>query len=161
MVEQRQEKHQTTCQKSVHNATQRERKVNIFINRLQDDGNETLGKLYVYNGLKRVFKCCTLELPYKDNKQNVSCIPCGRYSLEPRENAKHGKHLLVEDVQDRSWILIHSGNFNRDTEGCILVGRSFVDIDGDGHKDVSASKATLAELIEIVRGTDEMELIIS
>ncbi len=66
----------------------------------------TNGVLYSQNGLI----CNTIELPWCDNKRNVSCIPEGRYELAPRETATRGKHLLVKGVPDRSYILLHSAN---------------------------------------------------
>jgi hypothetical protein len=43
----------------------------------------------------------------------------------PRESAtREYVHLLVKDVTDRSYILVHIGNRAKDTRGCILVGQS-------------------------------------
>lgn len=50
-------------------------------------------------------------------------IPAGTYSVEIRYSPRFKRplpHLL--DVPGRSDILIHAGNWPRDTEGCILVG---------------------------------------
>ena len=70
--------------------------------------------------------CDTLELPYKDNQRNISCIPAGKYKVRlrlARESATRDYlHLLVKDVPNRDYILFHIGNKNSDTKGCILVG---------------------------------------
>lgn len=70
------------------------------------------------------FLCDTLELPWKDNAHNVSCIPKGTYSIHYREN--HHAHIPyayeVENVPDRSGILIHTANRVAELEGCIAVG---------------------------------------
>ena len=83
----------------------------------------TLGKLYL-NG--EMF-CQTLELPYLDNQRSISCIPEGSYKVRtrlPRESATRDYvHLLVQDVEGRSYILVHIGNFPKDTKGCIQQDR--------------------------------------
>jgi hypothetical protein len=56
----------------------------------------------------------------------------------------------VREVPGRSAILVHRGNFVSDTEGCILVGRGFTDIDSDGLTDVTDSTETLAEMVDHV-----------
>lgn len=84
----------------------------------------TIGKLYL-NG---EYFCNTLELPWKENKRSISCIPAGEYEARlrlPRESAsREYVHLLIKDVTDRSYILVHIGNRAKDTRGCILVGQS-------------------------------------
>lgn len=67
----------------------------------------------------------TLELPWRDNKNSVSCIPEGEYQVSYLAKSNSGKYRRVyhvRDVPDRAGILIHSGNTTRDTKGCILVG---------------------------------------
>ena len=54
------------------------------------------------------------------------------------------------DVPNRSYILIHSGNYNKHTLGCILVGATLSDINGDGYRDTTNSKETLNKLNEIL-----------
>ena len=70
--------------------------------------------------------CDTLENPWKDNQRNISCIPEGEYKVRlrlARESATRDYlHLLVQDVPDRKWVLVHRGNYAKDTRGCILVG---------------------------------------
>ena len=66
----------------------------------------------------------TLELPWRGNATSVSCIPPMHYDVKPR--APSGKfnypHFILENVPDRTYILVHAGNYPRDTYGCILVG---------------------------------------
>ena len=124
--------------------------MNAYILRLKDDGQETLGALSIYEGLEKVFECKTCELPWKGNKTNVSCIPKGVYHVSHRESEKYGNHLHIEDVEDRSYILIHVANFEEQLRGCIAVGKSYADIDGDGDLDITSSKATLKKLIDVV-----------
>jgi len=96
--------------------------INLLIIRDEFTEASTSGNLHL-NG---EWLCDTLELPYRDNQRSISCIPAGQYKVRlrtARESAtRNYLHLLVEDVKDRSHILVHIGNFPKDTKGCILVG---------------------------------------
>lgn len=103
------------------------------------------GELTTDNG----FKCDTLELPWLNNAQSVSCIPTGTYKVVPRQSPKYGKHLHVTGVAGRSLILIHWGNYAGsknpktgypDIRGCVLVGYGYADLDGDGLPEITRSK---------------------
>jgi len=72
----------------------------------------------------------TGELPWHDNKPNISCIPTGihpvRLSLSPR----YGNVYQIY-VEGRTHVLLHQGNYCGDRElgfkshvrGCILLGK--------------------------------------
>jgi|3_EtaG_2_1085321.scaffolds.fasta_scaffold15267_5 hypothetical protein len=121
-----------------------------YILRLRDDGIETLGALVVFDGLEKVFECKTCELPWKANLRNVSCIPRGVYQVSHRESVKYGDHLHIEDVENRSYILIHVANFEEQLRGCVAVGKTYADIDGDGDLDITSSRTTLKKLLNII-----------
>ncbi|WP_143961185.1 DUF5675 family protein [Litoribacter populi] len=62
----------------------------------------------------------TIELPYRNNRRNESCIPEGVYGLEKRYSERYGWHLLVKGVKDRSGILFHPANDAlKELRGCI------------------------------------------
>jgi len=124
----------------------------ICVERIETDENQTLGKLYAYkpNG-ELVFHCLTMELPWKQNRRRVSCIPEGTYPANLHTSPKFGPSIWVKNVPSRSEILIHKGNYHRDTLGCILPGAQFIDIDGDGYKDVTSSSKTTKKLIETIK----------
>jgi hypothetical protein len=77
------------------------------------------------------FSCKTLELPWRENKRSISCIPSGEYIVKIRQSPRYGRIYWVTNVPERSWILIHSGNVAGDVEkgfrthvqGCILLGK--------------------------------------
>lgn len=64
----------------------------------------------------------TLERPWHDNKTDISCIPPGRYKIVPYSSEKYPDCYEITGVLGRTKILIHPGNFIKDTRGCILPG---------------------------------------
>jgi len=76
----------------------------------------TNGTLFCSN----TFLCHTIELPWKNNKRNISCIPEGQYQIEPRFSKRFQHHLILKTVKGRSYILFHpANNALKDLEGCI------------------------------------------
>ena len=86
----------------------------------------TLYRVYFKEGTqgtlfyKTQFLCFTIELPWRFNERNVSCIPEGRYPLVTRYSSKRSHHIHVTDVENRSLILIHPANHAlEELQGCI------------------------------------------
>lgn len=104
----------------------------------------TIGRLWC-NG----FQCFTLELPWVDNRNKISCIPSGQYRYKFRESPANGDVLELQDVPGRTFIQIHSANYIRQLLGCIAVGDSVRFLDSDSIPDVTNSKATLRKLLEV------------
>jgi len=104
------------------------------IKRIMQDDYQTLGELTVPD---KDYSCKTIELPWKNNERQVSCIPEGTYRVKKRFSPRFENHFILEDVPNRDLILIHHGNYKKDVKGCILVGQDHVDIDGDRHLDVT------------------------
>ena len=71
-----------------------------------------------------------MELPWRDNRRSVSCIPEGVYPCVWGSSPRFGLCYHVLEVPGRSHILFHHGNyagdvskgFRSDSNGCILVG---------------------------------------
>lgn len=119
----------------------------------------TLGHLTVYNEACDVkLHCKTVELPWKDNKYQISCIPEGRYKVVRRWSKKYKQHFWIKDVPGRDLILIHVANYTRDLLGCIGVGKTHKDIDGDGIIDVTDSRLKLDRMIEAMPEEFEIEI---
>lgn len=129
------------------------------LTRLEDNGKQTLGELNIYDGLLKVFSCKVLECSWKNNQRNISCIPSGRYKVKRRYSPRYKAHFHVLDVPDRDFILIHVGNFRKNTEGCLLVGRDYADINKDGNLDVTSSRATLEALLNLMPERFELDII--
>lgn len=91
----------------------------ITITRAWADERVTLGMLKVAGESHNpIF---TLENPKRASKED-SCIPCGFYTCVPHNSAKYPGTYEVISVPNRTGILIHWGNTEVDTNGCILVG---------------------------------------
>jgi hypothetical protein len=98
-------------------------KANLLLIRDTFTDKSTIGKLY-FDG---EFYGHTLELPWKDNEKRVSCIPKGVYEVKKRhtEESKYKyEHLHILDVENRELILMHIGNYPKNSKGCILLGNT-------------------------------------
>jgi hypothetical protein len=89
--------------------------------RITSNNYATLGVL-VWNGIPL---CMTMELPWRENHHDLSCIPAETYRVVRSVSEKFGETLLVTNVPGRTGILFHAGIKPDDTHGCILVGSSF------------------------------------
>lgn len=103
----------------------------VRVRRYADNNESTLGLLFIDGE----FMCYTLE----DEKRNVKLkgetrIDEGEYEIKFRKegghHTKYGKDfpdihkgmLELQNVPKFQFILIHIGNTDKDTDGCILVG---------------------------------------
>ena len=89
-----------------------------------------------------VFECFTLEDQYQAVKvMHETCIPEGTYDIKFRTvggfhekykkrygQAHHGM-LHLQDVPNFTYILIHAGNTDEHTSGCLIVGETQQDLD--------------------------------
>lgn len=110
----------------------------LTVVRTQMGTDATNGILLIDN----VFEAYTLEDQYQAVKvMHETCIPEGTYAIKFRKvggfhakysarykNAHYGM-LELQDVPDFKYILIHSGNTDEHTSGCILTGNSQQDLD--------------------------------
>lgn len=88
----------------------------------------TIGSLFI-NGH---WVCDTMEprcIDWSKEKKDPgkTAIPFGKYQLQLRFSKKFGKLMpYLENVPHFEGIMIHTGNFPKHTEGCILVGYNTV-----------------------------------
>ena len=107
----------------------------LTVLRYSVDKESTLGLLFI----DRKFACYTLEdEPRKFKIKGETRIPEGTYPVELRkEGGHHARYsrkfphmhlgmLHVTDVPNFTHILIHIGNTDDDTAGCLLVGNSSI-----------------------------------
>lgn len=104
--------------------------------RFSSESDSTNGLLFdVTEGVK--FLAYTLEDEKRDEKvMSETRIPAGTYEVKLRtEGGHHNKYssrygsmhkgmLWLQDVPNFKWILIHCGNTDEHTAGCLLVGDS-------------------------------------
>lgn len=93
------------------------------------------------------FNCFGLELPWLNNKPNYSCIPEGLYNYSKGVSSQNKPVINILNVENRTEIQVHVGNFVKQILGCLLVGKSLVYLDEDGTIDVSSSGTTLNKLL--------------
>jgi|TARA_R100000479_G_scaffold151156_1_gene86890 hypothetical protein len=119
--------------------TQANRRImKLTVVRTQFGTDATNGLLFI-DGL---FECYTLEDQYQAVKvMHETCIPEGTYNIEFRKtggfhakyserykNAHYGM-LHVQDVPNFTYILIHTGNTDEHTSGCLIVGETQQDLE--------------------------------
>jgi hypothetical protein len=89
-----------------------------------------------------IFECYTLEDQYQAVKvMHETCIPEGTYDIQFRKtggfhakyserykNAHYGM-LHIQDVPNFTYILIHTGNTDEHTSGCLIVGETQQDLE--------------------------------
>lgn len=131
----------------------------LVIDRTYEE-KQTKGHAAIFDAEGTVlFQFKTLELPWKNNKRNVSCIPEETYQAEIRFSNKYGRHIHIKDVEGRSLILIHWGNYagsvnpktgTPDIRGCVLTGSGYKDITGDGIDEILNSKTTFKKMMSIM-----------
>lgn len=110
----------------------------ILMNTLQrysDDGDSTLGLLFMGEESTQSFFCYTLEDEHRDVKiKGETRIPSGRYELSLRQEISPMTtryrdrfswfewHVILLDVPNFNYVYIHIGNTDDNTDGCILLG---------------------------------------
>lgn len=124
--------------------------------------NSTIGKMVMPSG--KIFD--TIELPWKENKNKISCIPEGTYTLKKRVSGivnrttkgKHAEGWEVTKVDGRTFIMIHIGNTVDNFEGCIGIGHGLGVINNQWAI-LNSSKA-FDEFMNEMKENEEWELII-
>lgn len=122
----------------------------------KDDG--TFGVIYAPG-----IALFSLELPWRQNKTDYSCIPAGLYEAKQDiSTLKGNKHVIrLFDVPNRSNVLIHVGNYagdstlgyKTDVQGCIIPGTgfSFVSFQEKQQRLVTNSRIAMQDLLDIVK----------
>lgn len=108
----------------------------LTLKRIAKKETYTIGKLYIDD----VYFCDTLEDKDRELNNDMSeedirrikikaqtAIPTGLYPISITYSQRFKKDMpLINNVKGFEGIRIHSGNTDKDTEGCILVGENKV-----------------------------------
>lgn len=115
------------------------------------------------------FVCFGLEDEYREQKvAGETRIPAGEYHVTLRkEGGFHGRYsrkfpdfhkgmLWIRDVPNFEWILIHVGNTDEHTAGCLLVGTGAMAAPGDYtvQASVAAYKRFYSRVVEAAERDD-------
>lgn len=98
----------------------------------------------------------TLELGWRLNAKDVSCIPEGIYPVVWEFSARFGRELFeLKGVSGRSEIKIHPANLPSELNGCIALGRMKGQINGE--RGILQSRQAVTHFEQIM-GTDPFEI---
>ena len=125
----------------------------ITINRINSNEHNTLSDAFLSDFITRsdqieqvisVFEFKIMELPWKDNQRNISCIPADTYQAIAINRASNGKYAIwLKDVPNRSEILIHEVKYVKHLLGCAAPGTSFEDFNNDEIVDIVNSRSIM------------------
>lgn len=135
----------------------------LYLQRLFGGQNSTLGRLIAWVGIFMLFMF-TVEDEHRDVKvAGETRIPAGTYPIKLRaEGGFHERYLArfgpdfhkgmlwLQGVPGFEWVLIHCGNTEKDTKGCIIVGMAATVYEGGGGE-VAQSEAAYRLLYPAVR----------
>lgn len=136
----------------------------LRLTRLGFGSDSTLGDLEVVRDVEEgnEFLCHTLEDELRDVKvPGDTCIPAATYEVLPRDaggmTAKYRARFLdmhigmawLQDVPGFSYVYIHIGNDDDDTEGCILVGMTYQE-NSDGNFTIGQSAVAYEKVYELI-----------
>ena len=142
--------------------------------RFSSQKDSTTGLLFDVTNGDRKFMAYTLEDEHRDVKvMHETRIPAGTYDITLRTvggfHAKYSKRfgemhkgmLWVRNVPNFEYILIHAGNDDDDTSGCLLVGDTQtqnVTSDGFVGSSVNAYKRIYKPIAEAIECGDEVTI---
>lgn len=127
-------------------------------------GDLSIDEIFFSNTLEDTDRGLTSDMTdeqIKEIKQKgITAIPTGRYKVVMNiQSPKFSKYKQYEfckgylprlvDVPGYKGVLIHIGNYPKDTDGCILVGKNTV------KGAVMNSTATFKKLYDILKNADE------
>ena len=135
----------------------------LLLQRKKESSEWTLGELFIEDTME----CFTLEDQSQEKKvMHETRIPAGRYQVLLRTEGGHHERyskkfpeihkgmLHLQNVPRFTWILIHIGNDDDDSSGCILVGE---DHNGNGFL-LRSTAAYLALYKKVVESAENKEL---
>lgn len=126
--------------------------VEVIRTKYRQDG--TFGSLYIDDWPV----CVTLELPWRNNDPQVSCIPTGLYTAKRVESPKFGNTFEVENVPNRSHILFHGANKIEDLLGCIGLAEFYHRFEGKAGIANPSKGAAMIEFHQLTKNVNSFNL---
>ena len=143
--------------------------------RFSSQVDSTSGLLFEITDIKRHFLCYTLEDERRAFKvKGETRVPAGTYKIELRnEGGFHGRYskkypgvhigmLHIQDVPNFEYILIHTGNTDEHTAGCLIVGdaqeNNKIIADGFVGKSVNAYKRIYPSIAKAIQQGEEVTI---
>ena len=137
----------------------------IDLYRYSSQSKTTLGAIMINDK----FQCYTVEDRHRDVKvKKETRIPKGKYKIILREfgghyeryKEKYTNHkgmLWLQDVPNFTHILIHIGNYDKDTEGCILLNNEVNNNKTDKGQGTRSTKAYLDFYFQVLEALEDGE----
>ena len=143
--------------------------------RFSSQEDSTNGILFDITDGKREFLCYTLEDEHRDNKKyGETRVPAGTYNITLRTvGGFHGRYLKkygemhkgmlwVRNVPNFEYILIHTGNTDEHTAGCLLLGdtqqTNFGESNGFVGSSVNAYKRVYPAIAEVLENGGDVTI---
>lgn len=107
----------------------------------------------------------SIELPWKDNQHDISCIPEGEYICTPYTSPTKipPNVFLLQNTAPRTSVEIHVANFASDLKACIAPGLDFAIILNKHSNKVEAavsSSSAALEKLKVITNYQPFKLII-
>jgi hypothetical protein len=108
----------------------------------------------------------TLEHAFpQDSETYFPIIPNGIFTCRRGIHSLHNgipfETFEVTGIEGHSGLLFHPGNYNKDSEGCILVGTVVTTYDSKGDKMITGSRDKFQEFMKRLDGVNEFQLKVS
>ena len=149
--------------------------MDLEVIRFSSQKDSTNGFLFDVTGGERHFLCYTLEDEHRKEKvKGETRVPAGTYPITLRTTGGfHGRYvkkygdmhkgmLWVRNVPNFEYILIHTGNTDEHTAGCLIVGNSqqtnFGDSDGFVGSSTSAYKRIYPSIAKALENGESVSI---
>lgn len=124
----------------------------LIIKRIATGTNGTFGVI-LFNEIPFAL---TLERQWLNNQRGISCVPAGNYICKRVNSPKFGNTFEITNVPNRTSILLHKGNLDDDSHGCVLIGEQFEPVNGS--PGIQASTHGYNEFMSITKDINEFDL---
>ena len=86
-------------------------------------------------------------------------LSAGVYTCVKYNSPRHGIVWMLNNVPGATYIEIHSGNFNKDSDGCILLGRRVIsDPDEPDQNMITSSGNSFNKFMDLQRNVESFQL---